>query len=253
MSRKAMLWPLTGLVVMGVVALAASAGGHEEEVTLEQVPPAVQATILAESAGGRITEIERETRNGAVVYEAEFLLDGQEIEIRIAPDGTLLGRHVEGLARGAGRLTIDQVPEPARGALLQLAGGAPILKAERERARGALIYEAEWTRNGTRHEAAVTQEGALIELEETIPPESAPAAVRAVIADHFGPDVPVVIEKKMIVVYELEARINGREKEILVFPTGQVHDHGDDDDDEDEDDEDEDDDDDDDHEEDDDD
>ena len=241
MTKRAMLLPLIGLGVIGMVTLVAWAGDEgEEEVTLDQVPAAVKATILKESAGGKITEIERETKNGQTVYEAEFVRDGQEIEIKIAPDGTLLGREIEGEEDDEDDLTIDQVPEPARAALLKLAGDAKIARAERERKHGVLVYEAEWVKNGTKHEAAVTADGTLVEIEEIIPAEQAPAAVRAVIAKHFGANPKVVVEKKMIVVYEVEAKIDGKEKQLLVLPTGRVHEepddeHDDDDDDDDDD------------------
>ena len=230
MIRKAILLPLITVSVIGMLTLIAWANDeHEEKVTLEQVPAAVKATILKESAGGKITEIERETKDGRTVYEAEFLRNGQEIEIKIAPDGTLLGREVEGAEDDEDDLTIDQVPEPARAALLRLAGDARIVKAEREREHGVLVYEAEWVKNGTKHEAAVTADGTLIEIEEIIPAENAPAAVRAAIAKYFGGDAKVVVEKKMIVVYEVEVKIDGKERELLVFPTGRVHEDSDDD------------------------
>lgn len=240
MTKRAMLAPLICLAAIGMVTLVAWANDqHEEEVTLDQVPAAVKATIVRESVGGKITEIERETENGKTIYEVEFLLNGKEIEIKVAPDGTLLGREVEGEGDDEDDLTIDQVPEPARGALFKLAGDANIVKAEREREHGVLVYEAEWVENGTKHEAAVTADGTLVEIEELIPPEKAPAAVRAVIEKHFGADAKVVVERKMIVVYEVEAKIDGKEKEVLVFPTGRVHEEPDDDhEDDDEDDED---------------
>jgi uncharacterized membrane protein YkoI len=242
MTKKTMWLSMVGLSVIGMLTLVAWADdGQEEEVTFDQVPAAVKTTILRESAGAEITEIERETRNGKTVYEAEFLRDGKEIEIQIAPDGTVLGREVEGPEDDEDDLTIDQVPEPARAALLKLAGGARIVEVEREKEHGALVYEAAWVKNGTQHEAEVTAEGALLELEETITVEKAPAAVRAAIAKHFGAGTKVVVEKTMIVVYEVEAKINGKEKELLVFPTGRVHEESDDDDEHDDDDDDDDD------------
>ena len=244
MVKRTMLLSLISLCLIGVLTLVAWA--EEEEVTLDQVPAAVKATILKESAGGKITEIERETKNGQTLYEAEFLLDGQKIEIKIAPDGSLLGREIEREGDDEDDLTIAQVPEPARAALLKLAGDAKIVKAEREREHGVLIYEAEWIKNGSKHEAAVTADGTLVEMEEIIPAEMAPAAVRAAIAKHFGAAAKVVVEKKMVVVYEVEAKIDGKEKELLIFPTGRVHedhdgdgdDDGDDDDGDDDDDDD---------------
>ena len=239
MKTSKVLRPLIGLGVVGVMAFGVWAGNaDEQEVTLDQVPPAVKATILKEAAGAKITEIERETEHGETVYEAEFSRNGREIEIKVAPDGTLLGREVEHEGDDEDDITVDQIPAPARKALQQLAGGAEIVKAEREKEHGVLVYEAEWVANGTKHEAAVTADGAVIEIEEIVPVEKAPAAVRAAIAKHFPANVKVTVEKKMIVVYEVEARIDGREKELLVFPTERVHEEDDDDEDDDHDDDD---------------
>lgn len=232
MSRKALLLAAAGLSLICVVAIAAPAGDEaEKEITLDQAPAAVKATILKEAAGAKITEIEMETKDGKTVYEAEFMRDGEEIEIQVAPDGTLLGSKVEAEDDDEDDLSIDQVPAAAREALLKLAGGAKIVKAEREREHGVVLYEAGWTKDGVEYEAAVTEDGTLVETEETIPAEKAPAAVRAAIAKHFGANAKVVVEKKMIVVYEIEAKIDGKEKELLVFPTGRVHDQADKDDD----------------------
>jgi uncharacterized membrane protein YkoI len=231
MKRFKALHAVIMLLGIGCTAIPASAR-DEETVSLDQVPNAVKATILREAKGGTITEIERETKDGKTVYEAEFLLDGAEIEIEIAPDGKLLGREVE-QENDEDDLTIGQVPEPARAALLKLAGPAEITEAEQEKEDGVLVYEAEWVLKGTKHEAAVTADGTLIEIEETIPPEAAPPVVRAAIAKHFGSSAKVVVEKKMIVVYEVEARVDGKEKELLVFPTGRVHEEDDNDDDDD--------------------
>jgi hypothetical protein len=101
------------------------------------------------------------------------------------------------------------------------------------------VYEAAWIAGGRKHEAAVTAEGALVEREEVVGLDELPRAVRAVVAERFPPDARLQIEKTMIVVYEIEVRINGRETELYVLPTGHVHASGEDDDeDDDEDDED---------------
>jgi uncharacterized membrane protein YkoI len=242
MKNRAMLLLLVSLGAVGTLTLAAWAGGgQEEEVTLDQVPAAVKATILRESAGGKITEIERETKDGKVTYEAEFIIDGREVEIEISPDGQVIGREVETEQDDEDDLTIEQVPEPARAALLELAAGGKIIEAERDREHGVIVYEAAWVKDGTEHEAAVTVDGALLELEEIIPAAKAPKAVQAAIAQHFGPNAEVVVEKTMIVVYEVEAKTDGRDKELIIFPTGRVHDghdHDDDDDDDNDDDDD---------------
>jgi len=67
----------------------------EEQVSLAEVPGAVQATLVKEAAGAEIKEIEKEDENGRDVYSADVILNGQEVEIKVAPDGTLLGKEVD--------------------------------------------------------------------------------------------------------------------------------------------------------------
>ena len=68
----------------------------ERDVTIDQVPAAVKATILKEAGDNTITEIEEETKDGVTVYEAEWLnADGKEVEIKVAADGTLLKTEID--------------------------------------------------------------------------------------------------------------------------------------------------------------
>ena len=75
----------------------------ESEVSMKDLPKAVADAIAKAAAGAKIEKIEREetravVRAGKLVkldqpevtYEAEFRKDGKEIEIEVAPDGTIL-------------------------------------------------------------------------------------------------------------------------------------------------------------------
>jgi uncharacterized membrane protein YkoI len=94
-------WKLIGL--MAVVCLALCIGAvatkqvmdEEKEVSIKEIPAAVKATILAEAEGGTIEEIELETEDGKTAYEADVIINGEEVEIQVAPDGTLLGKEIE--------------------------------------------------------------------------------------------------------------------------------------------------------------
>ncbi|MHC4103670.1 MAG: PepSY domain-containing protein [Planctomycetota bacterium] len=68
---------------------------QEEIVTLEQLPPVVRKTLHRESTGGTIGEIEKETKHGRVIYEAEVMLDGREYEVKIAANGILIKKELE--------------------------------------------------------------------------------------------------------------------------------------------------------------
>jgi putative PepSY-like beta-lactamase-inhibitor len=117
----------------------------------------------------------------------------------------------------------DQVPAAARRALEQQAGGAKFTEIEREVEHGVTVYEAEWIVQGAEHEASVSADGELLEIEETVPLEKVPAAVREAIAKHLGGAANMEIEKTTIVNYEVEAKVDGKNKELYISPTGQVH------------------------------
>jgi uncharacterized membrane protein YkoI len=82
---------------LGCAVLAAEEAqdSKEEKVKLEDCPQAVQDTLKKASAGGKIEEIEKETENGKVVYEAEVVIEGDEYEVKVADDGKLLGKKLE--------------------------------------------------------------------------------------------------------------------------------------------------------------
>ncbi len=90
-------WLLAGLVVVSVTAGCASVDmdEREQEVSIDEVPEAVRATMLAEAGDHTITEVEREVVGDTVVYEAEWMVDGKEVEINVAEDGTLLAAEAD--------------------------------------------------------------------------------------------------------------------------------------------------------------
>ena len=214
---------MLGLISLGAAAIAVSAKDKdEEEVSLEQVPAAVKATILKEAKGGTIQEIERETKHGKTVYEAEVIIQGKEIEIKIAPDGRVLKREIEG-EEGEEEdevISLEQVPAAARKALVKHAGGAKIIKVEREKEHGVVLYEAEWEAGGREHEAKVTADGDLMELEEKVEAKDVPEAVRQAAGKRFPAGAKVEYERKTITLYEVEAKVNGKEREMLLTPAG---------------------------------
>ncbi|MBX3184619.1 MAG: PepSY domain-containing protein [Polyangiaceae bacterium] len=80
-------------VLVGGILLATSAGVLAgEDLRFDELPAPVQETVKREVRDGRITDIERETRRGRVVYEVEFIQDNREFEIDVAEDGRLLKR-----------------------------------------------------------------------------------------------------------------------------------------------------------------
>jgi hypothetical protein len=96
-SRLIALAAVFAVVTWGATGVLA--GEHkdkdEKNVTIDQVPAAVKAAILKEAGDNKIKESEAETKNGTTVYEAEWVADGKEVEIKVSADGAVLKKKVE--------------------------------------------------------------------------------------------------------------------------------------------------------------
>ena len=100
---KGWTWLVAGLLVLGFVVAGAVYAAQEqketeEKVTIDQVPAAVKATILKEAGDHKITEIEKETKDGKTIYEAEWIAGDKKVEIKVAEDGTLISKETEDAA-----------------------------------------------------------------------------------------------------------------------------------------------------------
>jgi len=219
------LAPLMVIGLIGAVTIGVRAGENEEQVSLDQVPAVVKATILKQAGNGTIKEIERETKDGKTIYEAEVMIGGKEFEIKVAADGTLLGKKLEDDEDHEEEISLDQVPAAAREALLKLAGGARIAKVEREKKHGVVLYEAEWKVTGQEHEATVTCEGALVKLEQVVAAKDVPTAVKSAAAKMFPGVANLKYEKKTIVLYEVEGKVKGKKRELSFSPSGKISRH----------------------------
>jgi hypothetical protein len=115
---------------------------------------------------------------------------------------------------------LADLPGPAAAALKKQSGGHELSGFETEHANGVALYEAGWTDGGVKHEATVTADGDVVELEQSIPASAVPAAVRAAAVKTFGEGADVRYVKKTWVVYEIEGKVGDRHREAIFTPTG---------------------------------
>ncbi len=66
----------------------------EEEVTMDQLPQPVRATVEREAQGGRVAEVERLTDNGRL-FKAEIKRQDSKQLVYIDGDGKVIGRRTE--------------------------------------------------------------------------------------------------------------------------------------------------------------
>jgi hypothetical protein len=69
--------------------------GNEVKMTMDQVPPAVKATLMQQAGGATIKTVDKEEGKNGTVYETDVMQDGKNWEIRVAPDGKLISRKVD--------------------------------------------------------------------------------------------------------------------------------------------------------------
>lgn len=83
--------PGVGLIQDEDLLLTGYGWVKEVSISLRDVPRAVRATIRKHAAGGKITEIERNTAAGTIVYKAEIVRNGKEFDILVSSVGKFLG------------------------------------------------------------------------------------------------------------------------------------------------------------------
>jgi hypothetical protein len=68
---------------------------EKRQISIEQVPKPVHATIVRAAAGARIEEIQEKHKGNEVKYEVEFVLGDQKTELEIGEDGSILERETK--------------------------------------------------------------------------------------------------------------------------------------------------------------
>jgi uncharacterized membrane protein YkoI len=87
--------PGVGLIQDEDLLLSGHGEAKEVSVALEDLPRAVRAAIKNHAASGEVTEIEKKSVDGKIVYEAEVVLNGKASDILISAKGKYLGTEKE--------------------------------------------------------------------------------------------------------------------------------------------------------------
>ena len=90
---------LAGFLSVGVLNACASdhhgSEGKEVPVAMKDVPAPVRATLERESAGGKVTEVEKEVKDGKTLYSADMVVNGVAWDITIAENGAVVSKEKE--------------------------------------------------------------------------------------------------------------------------------------------------------------
>ena len=173
------------------------------EMKFEDLPPAVQATVRQQSGGTKITDIDREDRTGKAVYEIEFEKDGDNKEIHVSEDGTVLPEEATGIAANKDGVTttdadrtrvrtamspkFTDLPAAVQQTVQQHGAQSEIEDIDRESRDGKTVYEIEFRRDGPNREIVVAEDGTLVKQETAV---GRPGTVRDSAVGTDGTSVP---------------------------------------------------------------
>jgi len=130
------------------------------EVTLTEMPAAVQATIKAQVADGSVESIDENFDPDGNSFDVEaFAKDGGRKSFNVAPDGRLLSEEV----------TLEKLPPPARKTILEKIGDGKLLRIDKslfEKKAGVLPYEVEGRKAGRPFNFSVGPHGRFLGMDD---------------------------------------------------------------------------------------
>ena len=146
-------------IAAGGLLLAGTASAQEKKIKRSDLPPAVEKTVAAQSAGATIRGFSTEKEKGQTFYEAEMMVDGHSKDVLIAADGTIV--EVEE------QVALDSLSADVKAGLQAKAAKGKILKVESLTKKGKLVaYEAQVDTNGKKSEVQVGPDGKPLDHEE---------------------------------------------------------------------------------------
>jgi hypothetical protein len=143
----------------GVLLLASNSSAQEKKIKRSDLPPAVEKTVAAQSAGATIRGFSTEKENGQTLYEMEMTVNGHGKDISMTADGSIV--EVEE------QVTLDSLSAEVKAGLQAKAGKGKILKVESLTKKDKLVaYEAQVDTNGKKSEVQVGPDGKPLDHEE---------------------------------------------------------------------------------------
>ena len=143
----------------GAFLLAGIASAQEKKIKRSDLPPAVEKTVAAQSAGATIRGFSTEKEKGQTLYEVELTVNGHSKDISMAPDGSIV--EVEE------QVALDSLSPEVKAGLQAKAGKGKILKVESITKKDKLVaYEAQVDTNGKKSEVQVGPDGKPLDHEE---------------------------------------------------------------------------------------
>jgi uncharacterized membrane protein YkoI len=151
--RKAAVISLVGLL------LAMPAVAQEKKIKRSDLPPAVEKTVAAQSAGATVKGFSKENEKGQTYYEAEMVVNGHRKDLLIDANGVIVEVEEE--------VAADTLPAEVKAGLQAKAGDGKVGKVESITKNDKIVaYEAKVMKDGKKSEVQVGPDGKPLDHEE---------------------------------------------------------------------------------------
>ena len=134
-------------------AFIASAVFAETKITMQELPPAVQAAVKELTKNVTVVGMSTEMEKGQRVYEIETKVNGLSRDLLLDKTGAVIETEEE--------VALDSIPAGAKDAIQKKAAGGEIKKVELLTRGGVVSYEAEVRKKGKNFEVGVNADGSV--------------------------------------------------------------------------------------------
>lgn len=149
----------TSVISFVGVLLATTAVAQEKKINRSDLPPAVEKTVTAQSAGATVKGFSKETEKGQTYYEAEMVVNGRSKDVLIDANGAIVEVEEE--------VAMNALPGDVKAGLQAKAAEGKLVKVESITKKGKLVaYEAQVTKAGKKSEVQVGPDGKPLDHEE---------------------------------------------------------------------------------------
>lgn len=143
------------VVSSALVAGPGSAQDSKAEMKLQDLPPAVEQAVKAQSQGGTLRGLFKEVEGGVTLYEAELLVNGRTKDIMFDTQGKIVTVEAQ--------TTLDEIPAAARAAIQKAVGTGKLALVEKVTKGETTFYEGHITNEGKTLEVKVDADGKPVE------------------------------------------------------------------------------------------
>lgn len=145
-------------IVVLALFVSTSVIAGESKIQQSELPPSVQTTVKKLVGKGSLTQTTREQETGKpVIFEVGYTKDSKRFEAEISAEGKVIVVDQQ--------IEISEAPAAVQSTIKEKTTGAKIIKIEKATEGKKTYFEAEFSKNGKKHEVKVAPDGAVIAEE----------------------------------------------------------------------------------------